>query len=517
MRNVNKPRIATHFSIFWRVFIFMFGLLFCANQAKAVSAENEFVRVSCDTEGVRGIVAVGTAFHLITMNVDDSFIASVQVEPKAGWQLLSASPLMLSPGRQAFYRVQNILNSEIEETGEVILFKVDVEIDGIGESLEESEGAFVGYADCSDGYSNTNCTFAMKSVKIRCLPDNRPDNEEIVLQFSSGQLLEKVGETYQTAKSSYKVQEIASKSFWLHGHAVSTSPHDYEIKAEHNINHCKDIAKYTVFELSRIVLVELHGNIDHGTSREYAVVAYDNFNREITKLCSIEWNAIEPSVGIEIRTESSSGLSWRKTWNILDGENSIRPDVPICYAAIFVEASLFGGSSMSTSCQFNVNKGTVIRESSEYVKTVDSIGESNRTSIGSPVIIDRTDVLPSPQATYTVGGEITVEGSVTVTGNAKASIGVPLTSVSAEVSVGVAGQTSVCVKKPWSLSGSVTASNQYDIMVQMYKTTADRNQLWDYFRRKDYNTGFHEVWADGTVSAHADEGAIHVEFVYLVP
>ena len=63
------------------------------------------------------------------------------------------------------------------------------------------------------------------------------------------------------------------------------------------------------------------------------------------------------------------------------------------------------------------------------------------------MIVDRTDVVPPPQVTYTVGGEITVQGSVTVTGNAKASVEVPLTSVSAEVSVGIAGQTSVSVKK----------------------------------------------------------------------
>ena len=116
------------------------------------------------------------------------------------------------------------------------------------EDKEETEGAFVGYADCANGFDPA-CVAAMKPVKIRCLPANRPDGERIVLTFPPGHLLEKVGTTYQAAQSSYKANEIGGKSFWLHGHAASGALRDYEIKAEHSVNHCKDEAKHTVVKV----------------------------------------------------------------------------------------------------------------------------------------------------------------------------------------------------------------------------------------------------------------------------
>lgn len=89
----------------------------------------------------------------------------------------------------------------------------------------------------------------MKPVKIRCLPAGRPDDEKIDLTFPSGHLLEKVGTTYQAAQSSYKANEIGGKSFWLLGHEPSWAERDRVILAEHNINGCKDEAKYTVVKV----------------------------------------------------------------------------------------------------------------------------------------------------------------------------------------------------------------------------------------------------------------------------
>jgi len=71
-------------------------------------------------------------------------------------------------------------------------------------------------------------------------------------------LLEKVGTTYQAAQSSYKANEIGGKSFWLHGHAASGALRDYAIKAEHSVNGCEDVAKYTVakveFNMNPVVI-----------------------------------------------------------------------------------------------------------------------------------------------------------------------------------------------------------------------------------------------------------------------
>lgn len=106
----------------------MLGLLFYMNRAEAASTGNGYVMVSCAAVGVENIVVVGDGFHLTTVNVGESFSASVQVVAQPGWELLSAASLTLSPGGISVYTVRNIANPEIEESGDIILFKVDVEI-----------------------------------------------------------------------------------------------------------------------------------------------------------------------------------------------------------------------------------------------------------------------------------------------------------------------------------------------------------------------------------------------------
>ena len=77
----------------------------CIDGAEAASAENEYVTVSCGTAGVESIVVVGDGFHLTTVNVGESFSASVQVVAQPGWELLSAASLTLSPGGISVYTV----------------------------------------------------------------------------------------------------------------------------------------------------------------------------------------------------------------------------------------------------------------------------------------------------------------------------------------------------------------------------------------------------------------------------
>ena len=226
------------------------GLSLLAGGVWAASAKNNYVEVSSSTPGVVEVVTVGLDFHITTANVPDAFVADVEVEAASGWRLLSPDPasFKMSVGEKRGYEVCNENNEEDKAGGDILLFKVDVEIDGVGEDKEVTEGAFVGYAECDWGFDPA-CVAAMKPVKIRCLPANRPDGERIVLTFPPGHLLEKVGTTYQAAQSSYKANEIGGKSFWLHGHAASGALRDYEIKAEHSVNHCKDEAKYTVIRV----------------------------------------------------------------------------------------------------------------------------------------------------------------------------------------------------------------------------------------------------------------------------
>ena len=225
------------------------GASFLAVGAVAASAGNDYVEVSSSTPGVVEVVPVGMDFHITTANVSDAFKANA-VNPAPGWNLISPNPASfeMTVGGSKGYEVRSQSNEEDKAGGNIFLFKVDVEIDGVGEDKEETEGAFVGYADCANGFDPA-CVAAMKPVRIRCMPAKRPDGERIVLTFPPGHLLEKIGTTYQAAQSSYKANEIGGKSFWLHGHAASGAVRDKAIKAEHNINGCKDEAKYTVVKV----------------------------------------------------------------------------------------------------------------------------------------------------------------------------------------------------------------------------------------------------------------------------
>ena len=229
------------------------GASFLAVGAVAASAGNDYVEASSSTPGVVGVVPVGMDFHITTANVSDAFKANVAVNPAPGWNLISPNPASfeMTIGGSKGYEVRSQSNEEDKAGGNIFLFKVDVEIDGVGEDKEETEGAFVGYADCANGFDPA-CVAAMKPVKIRCLPANRPDGERIVLTFPPGHLLEKIGTTYQAAQSSYKANEIGGKSFWLHGHAASGAERDKAIQVEYNINRCKDEAKYTVVKVNFI-------------------------------------------------------------------------------------------------------------------------------------------------------------------------------------------------------------------------------------------------------------------------
>ena len=200
---------------------------------------------------MENIVPVDLDFHITTTNVDDSFMADVDVTSISPWELISPDPksFQMSAGDMVPYEVRNINDIEEIVSGKIILFKVDVEINGVGEYKEETEGAFAGYVSCSNGY-NQACVDALKPVSIRCFPADRPDGERIKLTFPEGHLLEKIGDTYQLAQSSYKVNEIGSRKFYLHGHTPSGSMRDYEITAEHNINGCHDEAKYTIISLN---------------------------------------------------------------------------------------------------------------------------------------------------------------------------------------------------------------------------------------------------------------------------
>ena len=141
--------------------------------------------------------------------------------------------------------------SEDWASGLIILFKVDVEIDGVGEEEEETEGAFVDCVpnECCQHEDPAEvcekCRPFLKGVRIRGLPADR-SYDVIELGFADGTLLEEDDcGNYRVAKTSYTVAELARKSFVLRRCQPSGGMRGDRIFAVHSENKCFDVAMYT--------------------------------------------------------------------------------------------------------------------------------------------------------------------------------------------------------------------------------------------------------------------------------
>ena len=144
--------------------------------------------------------------------------------------------------------------------------KVDVTIGGVGEDKEETEGAFIGYAednieDNEDGTWTEQVANALVGVTIQCFPDDLPDDETVLVSFPVGCLYEMVDDYYVVAQPSYKANEINKKQFVLRGNKVSDRFKDQTIQVKHNGSDATDMAMFTVvhFDVKKIEFVSDHG------------------------------------------------------------------------------------------------------------------------------------------------------------------------------------------------------------------------------------------------------------------
>lgn len=127
--------------------------------------------------------------------------------------------------------------------------KVDVTIDDVKEDTEETEGAFVAYAEDTNGVWTVQGTNALAVVSIQCFPEDLPDGETITISAPSKFLYELIDDQYVEAQTSYKAREINTNRFYLHGHAVSGGLKDKESVIEHNGSGAKGRAKFTVIQV----------------------------------------------------------------------------------------------------------------------------------------------------------------------------------------------------------------------------------------------------------------------------
>lgn len=218
----------------------------CVRSGLAASAQNAFVKVESNTPGVDKVVVVtqpAGEFHITTKNVENNFHAEVYITGLGGVAVTPAYAKM-PVGQTITWKAVEELVEEAPVSGTIVLFRIDVEIDKVGEDQEDGAGAIVEYADCSKGIGDQDCKKALEHVKITCTPSNRPENERIDLTYPANHLFVKKGSTYTPAEASYTAKEIHTISFYLHGHALGAGT----ITATHNINGCSDTANFTVVE-----------------------------------------------------------------------------------------------------------------------------------------------------------------------------------------------------------------------------------------------------------------------------
>lgn len=239
----------------------LYGVLCCIvlfSVGNLGAAGNAYVSVEPISKPGLGSIAepYPNEFHITTCDVEDNFSIEVRITALYPYvfsmsetETITEKTITLGVGGTAGWSVVSTENEGEESvSGLIILFKVDVQIDGVGEEDEVTEGALVDYASCADGYNTAACRSLFKPVSIRCLPSNRPDEELIILSFTSHHLLEKVDGEYVDAQSDYKIKELGQKTFALHGHDVSGAMRDCSVVATHNVNCCTDSAKYTIIQ-----------------------------------------------------------------------------------------------------------------------------------------------------------------------------------------------------------------------------------------------------------------------------
>ncbi|MGN0843211.1 MAG: hypothetical protein ACI4QF_08090 [Kiritimatiellia bacterium] len=132
-------------------------------------------------------------------------------------------------------------------TNRFTIVKVDVEIGGVDEDKEESEGAFLPYFADKDGSLTEEGKGKMSTVRLSCEPC-LPEDEVVTMSCTgAGELYEVKanGELAKVTAVSCRADGIGSRIFKLHGHGSSESYKDGRITIEHPSSKAKDVAAYT--------------------------------------------------------------------------------------------------------------------------------------------------------------------------------------------------------------------------------------------------------------------------------
>lgn len=124
---------------------------------------------------------------------------------------------------------------------------VDVQVSGVSEEEEETNGVYVAYApDAADGTWTRQGTNSLVAVGISCNPPNLPESEMVTISCPAGFLYEKTGGVYSPAASTYKACEVSGRQFFLHGASLAQAE---TLRVEHTASGAVDEIRFSSCEM----------------------------------------------------------------------------------------------------------------------------------------------------------------------------------------------------------------------------------------------------------------------------
>lgn len=145
--------------------------------------------------------------------------------------------------------------------------RVDVEMQGLGEDEEESEGGLVGYNGDDDNANGTPDREEepvpgendLIPVLIAIYPAGLPADEEVAITASEGGVLYEDPEKTAQAAAVYTVGDLPLE-LWLEGKSASSQLRDHDITVEHLPSGAKDKVKYTLLKIDIEYPFDTDGN-----------------------------------------------------------------------------------------------------------------------------------------------------------------------------------------------------------------------------------------------------------------
>ena len=238
----------------WAGSFFGCGIVVSAAAAFAISAENQYVVVTCDTQGVEAIVPVDDDFYITTRGVSSPpFLADIGVVAKTPWKLLMPADgkMELEIGEYGVYKVEDETGLEDDVEGRIYLPRVDIDVDSNYDGVidEDNDDKI---EESSGGITATN---VFREIKLAVYPPNN------VLKVGKAKLDVRSGvDNIKIWTDQNRTTEITSGTTWdianmpdvlyVEGIKGSDAPRDVSIALEysHGSVTCDDLVNMTVVE-----------------------------------------------------------------------------------------------------------------------------------------------------------------------------------------------------------------------------------------------------------------------------